>query len=378
MDLITTVQLAGSVVDLLKGMGISPEKALKSAIEGISNRVPSREELQLSSQEDVKHALREAYLSEKLVPVLGAGTSIEYGLPSWNTLLQALLARTFQSAGDNDAKALLFAEVFSRIFDPSPLIAARYLAGQFQDKRQGFEGAIQKLLYDQIKPDFTSDTMKEIVQLAAAPGKSPNLDSIITYNFDDVLEEELRKASIQVPFRSIFTVGQNPTENELPIFHVHGFIPREGTLSAENEITLGENLYHQQYTNIYNWANLVQLSKFKDSHCLFMGTSLTDPNQRRLLDIANTLRGNSSMRHFIIKRRYPHETIEERLRSLLEANKDIFDEKVMHNIQFSELVQAMLEAVHKFDEKDASSLGVQTVWVDEFKEVPEVLKQMRI
>jgi hypothetical protein len=287
------------------------------------------------------------------------------------------LAGTFQGANDSDSKSILFAEVFSRTFEPSPLIAARYLAGQFKEESQGFELAIRKLLYEHIKSDFTSELMKEIIQLAAAPGRSPNLDSIITYNFDDVLEVELSKAMIQVPFCPIYAVGQNPEENELPIFHVHGFIPREGALTSDNEITLGEDLYHEQYTNIYGWANLVQLSKYKDNHCLFIGTSLTDPDQRRLLDIANTQRGNATIRHFIIRKRYSPDTIEKRLRNLLEANEDVFDEKVRQNIQFTQLVQEMIEAVHKFDENDALSLGVKTVWIDEFAEAPGVLKQMR-
>jgi hypothetical protein len=148
-------------------------------------------------------------------------------------------------------------------------------------------------------------------------------------------------------------------------------------LTTENKITLGEDLYHQQYTDIYSWANLVQLSKFRDAHCLFIGTSFTDPNQRRLLDIANTHRGDAAMRHFVIKRRYPHDTIETRLRRLLEENEDVFNRKVLQSIAFTELVTEMIDAVHRFDENDASSLGVQTVWVDEFPQIPEVLQKMR-
>jgi hypothetical protein len=83
------------------------------------------------------------------------------------------------------------------------------------------------------------------------------------------------------------------------------------------------------------------------------------------------------MRHFVIKRRYPHDTIETRLRRLLEENEDVFNRKVLQSIAFTELVTEMIDAVHRFDENDASSLGVQTVWVDEFPQIPEVLQKMR-
>jgi len=372
-----TVNVTAALVEkLLKG-GISIDQALSSAVEDLSESVPSCDDLAIPSKEETKAALREAYVSGSLVLVLGAGVSVDYGLPSWNTLLQALLAKTFHGDGDGDERALLFAEIFNRTFEPSPLIAARYLAGQFKDTKLGFEKAIRDLLYRQMQDDVTSETMKELVQLAAAPGRSPNLDSIITYNFDDILEHEVDGATIDVPIRSIFSVGQNPKENELPIYHVHGYIPRKGRLTHQNMITLGEDLYHRQYTEVYSWANLVQLAKFKDNHCIFIGTSFTDPNQRRLLDIAATQRGDAQVQHFMIKKRYTASAIEKRLRTFLESNKDVFDRKAMQNIAFKELVEKMIDAVHRFDHNDALSLGVHTIWIDDFDEIPSVLKEMR-
>jgi hypothetical protein len=330
----------------------------------------------LSSDKDTKDALRAAYLSNKLAIVLGAGVSIDYGLPSWNTLLQALLAQTFQVNGDSRDKSLLIAEVFNGTFEPSPLIAARYLSGHFS-KLLEFEKEIQKLLYQHIKTEYSTDLMKELVQLVAAPGKSPTLDSIITYNYDDVLENEVLNSSIDVPFRSIFSTGVNPKDNELPIYHVHGFIPRKGKLTSSNQITLGEDLYHKQYTDIYSWANLVQLTKYKNNNCLFIGTSFTDPNQRRLLDIANTQRGDNPPKHYIIRKRYDISKIEESLKKFINSNEDVTNSKEKQNIKFSDLAQEMIEIIHRFDENDAYSLGVQSIWVDEHDEIPNILKNMR-
>ena len=377
MDPTLTLAITNAWLELFKSTTLSADHILKNAIEGISENISSQRDLSMPSQEEVKIALSEAYVSGQLILVLGAGSSADYGLPTWNTLLQALLAKTFQNPKSSNKKAMLFAEIFSLAFDPSPLIAARYLAGHYSGKQMGLEKAVRELLYQHIKKESTSDLMKEIVQLAAAPGKPPNLDSIITYNFDDILETELGKSSVQVPFCTIFDVGQNPQNNELPIFHVHGYIPREGELNSKNRITLGENVYHQQYTDIYNWSNLVQLSKFRDGHCVFIGTSFTDPNQRRLLDIANTHRGNEPRRHFNIRKRYSSAEIGERLQNLLSQQKEIFTQKVMQNIKFSELAREMVDAVHRFDENDSFSLGVQTIWFDEYPEVPKILEDMR-
>lgn len=351
---------------------------LKEYIEDFSKGFDTSEIYSDSNKKKILANLRKSYTAGRLTLVLGAGVSIDYGLPSWNTLLQTLLARTFKKEKHENGRSLIFAEVFNNIFGPNALVAARYLSGQFESGSLQFEKEVRKLLYGQIKPDFSSDLMKELVQLCAAPGKSPNLDSIITYNYDDILEIELNKASIKVPYKSIFKIGQNPKQNELPIYHVHGYIPSKGNLTEENQITLGEDLYHQQYTNIYNWQNLTQLNKFKDSSCIFIGSSLSDPNQRRLLDIANIQRGKSNApEHFIIKPKYSLESIKRKLKYFLDNNTDVFSKKESAGIDFDELSKIMIDAVHKFEVNDASSLGVETIWVESYQDIPEILQNMR-
>ena len=75
-------------------------------------------------------------------------------------------------------------------------------------------------------------------------------------------------------------------------------------LDNRNKITFSEDFYHQLYTDVYCWSNIVQIDKFTNNTCLFIGISLTDPNLRRLLDVAKKLRGNKSTPHYIIKERY--------------------------------------------------------------------------
>lgn len=84
-------------------------------------------------------------------------------------------------------------------------------------------------------------------------------------------------------------------DKKLKIYHVHGFLPQDGDIGAGNKITLGEFVYHEQYNNIYSWNNIVQINKFRDNTCLFIGTSLTDPTIRRLLDIAKSQKKQKSI-----------------------------------------------------------------------------------
>jgi len=141
-----------------------------------------------SSRSDIIKELKQCYKKEKLALVLGAGVSMTFGLPSWEVLLQKLMVTTLQK--DKSASSIL-SKLFAKIFNPSPLIAGRYLQKYFETNNQSFEEAVRKILYQEIERKSKSLLMDEIVRYCIAPGKSPNLNSIITYNFDDIVEQSI-------------------------------------------------------------------------------------------------------------------------------------------------------------------------------------------
>lgn len=367
---IITSILSNSMYDLIKD-----KKYLKELNSKIKEQVSANLPVSISIK-----GLTESYKNNNLVLVLGAGVSVEYGLPDWNVLLQKLLLTAFENeTNETKEKSLVLAKLFTKAFQLSPLIAARFLNNYYSNTSESveFENAVRKVLYENIKSDTDSELVKEIIQLCVAPGKSPNLNSIITYNYDDIIEKSLAGLNIEVPFKPIYCVGLNSNYNELPIYHVHGFMPRNGELNKNNKITLSENNYHQQYNDIYSWSNIVQINKFRDCTCLFIGISFTDPNIRRLLDIANIQKGNTNKYHYLIKRRYSKCDIENFIKIVLEQNKDILNEKINLNMELSQVVGYLIDMMEKFEEDDALSFGVQTIWIKEFNEIPHILKQIR-
>lgn len=95
---------------------------------------------------------------------------------------------------------------------------------------------------------------------------------------------------------SIF--GQNQPQQLFPIYHVHGFVPFENKENIKSLPVLSEEEYHRVYANSYNWSNVEQIHALSRTTCIFIGLSMTDPNLRRLLDIANK-DSEADPRHFV-------------------------------------------------------------------------------
>ena len=328
--------------------------------------------------------LTESYNKEQLVLVLGAGVSIDYGLPNWNTLLQKLLINTItlDLGEEQKEKSIAIAKLFDEIFSPSPLIAARYLKKFYQDNKNeenisSFEDAVRDSIYAEIDQNKESNLFKEIRQFCVSPGRSPNLNSIISYNYDDILEKYLSTLEIEIPFKSIYSIGVNPATGELPIYHVHGFLPRDDNLDEKNKITLSEDIYHQQYSEIYSWNNIIQINKFRDNICLFIGVSLTDPNLRRLLDIAKLQKGDTDEQHYIFRKKYKLDVIKDDLLKILGQNNPIFSKEVMAELNFDETAKYIIKIIENFEENDASSFGLSTIWVNDFSDIPKILEKIR-
>jgi hypothetical protein len=325
------------------------------------------------------------YRSQRLVMVLGAGSSMSYGLPDWNTLLQKLLLITIKSDDDENVnsieKAGVLARTFTNIFEPNSLISARYLHNYFKKKNPksnlAFESAIREALYVGVQNNKDSNLLKEIRQFCIAAGKSPNLDSIITYNYDDLMEQCLRNIDVDIPFSPVHARGMKHEQHELPIYHVHGYLPQKGQLTAKNKVVLSEDGYHEQYNDVYGWSNLVQINKFKDHNCLFVGISFSDPNLRRLLDIAKNERGDEGVHHYCFKKKHDKKKVKDQLEKLLSENEDILDEKSRAQLGFDDVVEELISLMEKFEENDALSFGVGILWVNDYDEIPANLNTIR-
>lgn len=317
------------------------------------------------TNKDFLDEIKDQYLNEQLVLVLGAGVSISCGAPNWNKLLQILHAKTFE---ENDILSSSYASIFEYIFRPNNLITARYISNYLKVENK-FNLNVRESLYPKTITD--SDLISELANLCTKKNHLKRLNSIITYNYDDILEENIRSKKDPLLFKSIYGESYLLNDNELPIFHVHGFLPRKGEISEENNIVLSEDTYHDQYRNINSWQNRIQTEKFSTKTCLFIGISLTDPNVRRLLDVSNSHLKN----HYIIKPKYNYEEMKTKIRVFMD-DKSSNPMYRFHALTDVSVTRTLIDEIEKFEEEDALSFNIKTLWVRDFDEIPKVLKKI--
>lgn len=128
---------------------------------------------------------------------------------------------------------------------------------------------------------------------------SRQISAVLTYNYDTLLEDQL--GLLKIPYMSVFQ-KEKVTKKQTPIFHVHGIIPPEAKSDEAQKFhpVLAENDYHDLYGDVHNWSNTLTLQSLHHSRCVLIGLSMTDPNLRRLLDIAKRGQGEDlDLYHFV-------------------------------------------------------------------------------
>ena len=104
--------------------------------------------------------------------------------------------------------------------------------------------------------------------------------TILTTNYDDLLERALLGAGAgKRQIRSYVQRRAQLPPAAIPVTHLHGFAGREGKPKA---LVLTEEQYHRMQRGS-SWQEEYVTERLENSLCLFIGTSLTDPNLIRYL-----------------------------------------------------------------------------------------------
>ena len=283
---------------------------------------------------------REAFRCNRVSFFVGAGVSQDAGGPSWQTLLNKVVVKFRRRTKFTEADV----KKVSKSINESAIILGRYAFPQTKRHLNELSEFLRsKVLYNGV---HESEVIKEIVSISR---KNKNVESIITYNYDDLIEHEfLKQCDGDQKYETIYEKNRALC-NQLPIYHVHGFIPREKVKGYQPKPILSEYEYHSIYKEAFHWSNVEQLHALDRNTCFFIGLSMTDPNLRRLLDISNT-NSDGTPSHFVFMQRN-----EISFRSNREKK----------NLYNGEIIEQMMQ-----------DLGITIIWYESHEEIPELLRKI--
>lgn len=322
----------------------------------------------------IVRAIRDQYRTGRFSMLLGAGVSSSAGLPDWDTLLNSLFVSMLtKDDSEKNADSDQISSIVKRlrqIDGPSALMLARYIrkgiSSDSTPEQEKFVEAVTEKLYGLRNKSYSlsSVLIKAIANLCVPTRTGANVRSVITYNFDDLLERELRAQELS--HKSIYEEVDIPSVEELPIYHVHGFLPesREGYENIRKAtLVFSEEGYHQIYKDSYHWSNLIHLNVLKETSCLLIGLSLTDPNLRRLLEIS--AKSLDKPKHFAFMKRMAYDSF------IKDGDKTVVRAPVA-------VVKTFLERHHLLNEEVMRELGINIVWYEKYEEIPEILREIKI
>lgn len=275
---------------------------------------------------------------------IGAGVSQSAGLPGWQGLLKGIAGSITETEPFEEKKM----KKLMNVCDSSTIVEARFLKTLLrpnsideEELNSNFVKCVKKAMYR--SEVVQSKLLSTIVNLVIANRNS--VQGIITYNFDNLLEQEFEKRE-KVKMKDfsapIFYKNTVIPKGTLPIIHVHGIIPEKGNYGSE--IILSEDAYHGLYNNPYSWTNVVQLYALQNTTCFFIGLSMTDPSLRRLLEASK--RTDKSMHYAFLK--------------MDKENWDAFGTDTS-----KEVIDEMF-----------LKLGVKVVWYETYDELPDYIEKM--
>jgi hypothetical protein len=291
---------------------------------------------------EVAAAMRE----RNLALIVGAGISYPSKVPTWNELIDKAGKSAF---GHTDVRGIVKLAKKSHLSPSGQVRLFENLLGV----RSAFRIHLSKALYAERLPGLPQSNLVKIARFILGTQRAPRISTVITYNFDDLLEVALRHVIAQDGLKAgVRSVYSEESYNDLSpasmvsVYHPHGYLPPtvEAGELTELPIVFSEPDYHSHFLNYAFWANTLQMSVFSSKCCLFLGLSFSDSNLRRLLDYT---RAPAGPRHVAL-----------RARSSTAARG----------------VSRHLEDY--IVERDLHSLGVKTLWIKSYDRVSYALNKI--
>lgn len=352
-------------------------KTLNDSSKDIISKLPNFYKVNFPSKDSIIKRLIRAYTKGNLALVLGSGISLEHGLPTWNELILENLICALSQDNINTKAIRDFSKLYINCFLRNPLIAARHIECLINKNYEikDFHKILKKTLYSREAFKKESNFYSAIANLCASSRSNKLISSIITYNFDNLLEKYIDRLIIRIPYKVYETNSAIKDKSVLAIYHVHGFLPDNEEVSKSRDIILNEKSYHNLYNVPFYWSNVVQLETFNNNICLFIGLSMNDPDLRRLLDASvKSSKRNKKDYHIVILKIPDLVYLEERyLKYGSNLSSRSLDGLKKSFISYSDNLKSLYMKAKRIE---MHTLNCDILFIKSFNEIPIILEKI--
>jgi SIR2-like domain len=335
--------------------------------------------------------LQRAWKAKNLVLFLGNGVSMPYGIPAWKDLVLEILFDQTDVARRLEPIALPYRRALASwlvdYYDYDPVVLGRVVKNEIgrraRRRRDGNRDA-EELFLEQVRAHLYPDpplqpreptTLTAVADLIRKSTDDSGVNAVVSFNFDDLLE---RKLGRDVELEPIWS-GRRRELKGLPILHPHGYLPQEGNVE-ECELVFTEDDYHHLTTAVFHWALTAIVNHLRHRTVLFIGLSMLDPNLRRLLD-ASYVYGDVPA-HWQVQKR--HKIADDHMPDVLEDiqrrasryAEELEVEGREGSPSLESAVTAVLEQADSYDRNLFESMGVKTIWLEDYDDIPALLEEI--
>lgn len=203
--------------------------------------------------------------------LLGAGASTTSGLPSWDELATRLLVGSGAVSTSEAAHLLLSRQ--------DPLIVVEAARVKYANR---WLQKVRTALYEGVAS--TEFSPLQLATVAHALGGEPSETTLITLNFDTLLEQALMQALEDPEGNNVRSSsdGSESDEHRYKVHHLHGII--SPTVIADVVLSLTDFL--DLISDAASWQTLLLREAIANGAVIIAGTSYRDPDVRQWLHAA--------------------------------------------------------------------------------------------
>jgi hypothetical protein len=287
--------------------------------------------------------------------ILGAGVSIDAGLPTWKGLVERLTAKfpavekAFAAHRNAGLQETYITQIAYSLHQASTKGALSTLPPQFEQYQVA--STWMEIVHQELYRDIASLKYSEIMQRHPYLGPLGRLvcrtELTVNFNFDDLVDEaaiEFAKNRNKVQPEVISRPKIETRRDASVIYHINGSLPREARRRRSETLIFTEDAFADVLISPTLHDSDFLMSRFATTTFLLLGTSLNDNSLKNMLRAG--MRRNPGNHHYIIYWEDParRRTDEER-KHIFDVNLDVYNliSIFLETKQIAELIDLLNE-----------------------------------